>query len=134
MKKPFNARRKLGWLDAKKKPDDRTEFSGKVFQAILKDMQDKTIPLSRVLLTDPDEVGLRVIIRSAGTIAFHVSYTVDGSTPLLKIGSYPDMSIDEARELTRTIRYLASQGIDPQVGLHERLIRELKEKGTKWRP
>ena len=48
-----------------------------------------------------------------------------------KLGDHPDMSIAEARQLTRTVQTLAAIGIDPQEGLHERLIRELKAKGTK---
>jgi hypothetical protein len=32
------------------------------------------------------------------------------------------------------VRALAEMGIDPQEGLHERLIRELQKEGTNWRP
>jgi hypothetical protein len=36
--------------------------------------------------------------------------------------------------IARTVQALAEQGIDAQAGLHERLIRELKAKGIRWRP
>lgn len=44
------------------------------------------------------------------------------------------MKISEARVLAKTVRLLAARGIDVQAGLHERLVRELTEKGEKWRP
>jgi hypothetical protein len=53
---------------------------------------------------------------------------------VLKIGDWPGTSIEQARTLARTVKALGVAGIDPQVGLHERLIRELTERGTDWRP
>lgn len=53
---------------------------------------------------------------------------------MLKVGELPGSTVADARALTRTIRAIAAEGIDVQDGLHERLLRELREKGDKWRP
>ena len=44
------------------------------------------------------------------------------------------MTVNEACDQAKTVCALADMGIDPQEGLHERLIKELREKGTAWRP
>jgi hypothetical protein len=87
-------------------------------------------------LTVSDDVvpGLRAIVRKSGEISLHVSYTIGESRPYLLLGHMPDITIAEARELARTVLALAEKGIDPAEGLHARLIRELRAKGTRWRP
>ncbi len=112
----------------------RLQFSPKVFEALAQDLSSGRVPLPRVTITDPMTVGLRAIIRNTGLVSFHVHYEIGDSRPFMKIGDHPQMTVNEARELTRTIRGLADMGIDVQEGLHDRLIRELKEKGMKWRP
>lgn len=112
----------------------RVEFNANLLERIATDLQTKRIPLPRITVSDEVQPGLRAIMRDTGLISFHVSYDVDGTRPFLKIGDHPAMKIDEARELAKTIRALADMGIDPTLGLHERLIRELQAKGTRWRP
>lgn len=85
-------------------------------------------------MSDNVVTGLQCMVRKTGLISYHVGYSYDGSRPVLKLGNHPEMTVAEARELAKTVRALADMGIDPQEGLHERLIRELKAKGTKWRP
>jgi len=110
------------------------------FRQLASDLSEGRIPLGRVTLSDdpkedPNAVsGLRAIIRGSGLISFHVQYEIEGSRPYLKLGDAEHMNLKEARELARTVRGLADMGIDVQAGLHERLVRELKEKGMKWRP
>lgn len=116
------------------KPKNTSKFSVATFKNILDDLQSGRMPLDKVTLVDDVQVGLRAIMRKAGTIAFHVHYEFKDSRPLLKIGEHPDMSIDEARALAKTIVQLGKQGIDVQEGLHNRLMRELKKEGTNWRP
>jgi hypothetical protein len=36
--------------------------------------------------------------------------------------------------LTKTIRQLGDKGVDPQEGMQARLLREIREKGTAWKP
>jgi Arm DNA-binding domain len=87
-----------------------------------------------VTMTDPETTGLMVMIRNTGSISFHAHYHCKGRRPLLKLGNHPEMTIAQARELTKTVIALGEKGIDPTEGLHERLIRELLVKGTRWRP
>lgn len=115
-------------------PKAQNKFTVEVMEALVDDLKSKRIPLDRLTITDDMVPSLRAVIRNSGAISFHVHYDIAGSRPFLKLGSHPEMSIKEARELARTVIALAERGIDPAEGLHERLIRELKEKGTKWRP
>jgi hypothetical protein len=116
------------------------KFNMETFQKLAADLSAGRIPLDRVTLSDdpredPNAVGgLRAIIRGSGLISWHVQYEIEGSRPYLKLGDAEHMNLKEARELARTVRGLADMGIDVQAGLHERLVRELKEKGMKWRP
>jgi hypothetical protein len=88
----------------------------------------------KLTFTDDMQPGLRAIVRNTGTVTFHAHYDFDGSRPMLKVGDLGETIVQEARTLTKTIRALADQGIDVQRGLHERLLRELKAQGAKWRP
>ena len=114
--------------------DVKPKFTNETLEKLADDLQKKRVPLDRVTISDEMQVGLRAIIRNTGGITFHASYDIGGGRPYLKLGTYPEMTIKEARELTKTVRYLADMGIDPQEGLHDRLVRQLKEKGTRWRP
>ncbi len=115
-------------------PPIKNKFTVATLEALADDLQKGRIPLPRVTITDSLQAGLRAIIRNTGNISFHVNYEVGESRPYLKLGDHPDMTIAEARSLARTVRSLADLGIDPTEGLHTRLIRELRDKGTKWRP
>lgn len=115
-------------------PVVNSKFSADTFERLARDLQSGNVPLDRVTVTDDMQPGLRAIIRNTGLVSFHVNYDVEGARPYLKIGDHPEMSVDEARRVAKTVRGLAEMGIDPQEGLHRRLIRELQEKGTKWRP
>jgi hypothetical protein len=88
-----------------------------------------------IRISDGDCPGLRIMIRKGGGYTFHAQYRVAGRNrrPMIMLGSPPEMSLDEARDLTRTIIELARKGIDVADGLHKRLMRELKAQGTAWR-
>jgi hypothetical protein len=128
------------FLSARRKPTvpapkaDRPEFSGSLFKRLLRDLEKHKGTIDRVTVSDDVVTGLQAIIRKTGLISFHCGYSFRGSRPVLKLGNFPDMSVAQARELAKTVRALADMGIDPQEGLHERLIKELREKGTAWRP
>ncbi len=116
-------------------PKRKVSFSGDIFDGLADDIKSGRIPLERVTVSDDMQMGLRAIIRNTGLISFHVQYpNTDGTRPYLKLGEHPAMSVKEARELAKTVIALAARGIDVQAGLHERLVRELKEKGERWRP
>lgn len=115
----------------------QSKFSEETINALRDDLVYQKIPLAQVVISDEDQPGLRAIIRSSGTVTFNVQYSVAGEKnyrPQIKIGDYPDMNVYRARGLARTIVELGRRGIDPQAGLHDRLIRELEEKGVSWLP
>jgi len=129
---------------AKRKPlraGAESKFEPETLKALAKDLQSGRIPMERVTVSDDMVTGLRAMVTKDGGISFHASYHFGDARPFLKLGNFhvspkdPDyISIQDARELTKTIKALADKGIDPQQGLHTRLIRELKRDGTSWRP
>jgi hypothetical protein len=120
----------------------RSKFTPETLQALRNDVVTGRIPLAKVSISDDIQDGLRALIRKTGLITFHAHYTVGDERPYIKVGHYPmeddkkagQATIDDARQVTKTIRSLGDMGIDVQLGLHERLLRELRNKGTKWRP
>jgi len=131
MNAAHSARRKPGKFVV---PKSENKFTVAILEALADDLQKGRIPLDRVTVTDSMQVGLRAIIRNTGGISFHVNYEVGDERPYLKLGEHPDMTIAEARHLAKVVRSLGDLGINPTEGLHSRLIRELQEKGVKWRP
>lgn len=116
-----------------------TKFTQERLEAFAKDLKSQRVPLERQQISDDMVVGLRAMCHRSGLIAYHVSYYVGDKRPFAKIGEgnkdSPDyISIEEAREVAKTIKALGDKGIDVQDGLMRRLVKELKEKGTAWRP
>lgn len=109
------------------------DFNVKTLKALQTDLDTGRIPLERIVLSDPIQIGLRAIVRKAG-VTLHAHYEVGGARPMIKLGEIDEISIEEARKLTAVIRDLGLRGIDVQEGMHERLIRELRKEGAKWRP
>jgi hypothetical protein len=115
-----------------------TKFTAERLRAFSKDLQSQRVPLERQQISDDMVVGLRAMCHKSGLIAFHVSYYVGDKRPFMRIGTFnegdPDfISIEDAREVAKTIKALGEKGIDVQDGLQRRLVRELREKGTNWR-
>lgn len=110
-----------------------SRFSNETIDALIDDLKTQRVPLDRISITDEQQPGLRAIIRKTGEVTLHMQYFVRDSRPSLLLGHYPKMTIAEARELARTVEHLADKGIDVQDGLHDRLIRELKQQGVNWR-
>lgn len=120
-------------------PAEKSKITEAMLFATAKELESGKIPLERMRYTDDLVVGLRVVVNRTTTITFHVSYEVGDERQYLILGSLNKdredyMTLDEARELAKTVKALAAKGIDPQDGLHRRLMRELREKGTSWRP
>jgi hypothetical protein len=120
---------------------ESSHFTPTTFEGLLKDLQSGRVPLKHVTVTDDVQAGLRAKIRKTGGITFHVSYNApdeddedSAARPFLLVGRHPETSVAKARARAETVRQLAELGIDPKKGLHDRLLRELDEKGTKWRP
>lgn len=120
----------------------KDSFSISTFEKLADDLNVGRLPLSKVIISDNIVTGLRAIIRKTGSISYHVTYEIGGSRPFLKLGEHrphqphhpSHLTLNDARELAKVVQTLARRGIDPQEGLHDRLVRELKAKGTAWRP
>lgn len=119
--------------------DPSSKFTEERLWAFSRDLQTQRLPLERQQISDDMQIGLRAVVHKSGRIAFHVSYNVGDKRPFMFIGTFDDpedpdfISIEDARHLAKTIRALGDKGIDVQSGLHRRLIKELKDKGTSWR-
>jgi hypothetical protein len=118
---------------------EQSIFTEATLASLAKDLKSRRLPLDRQVISDDLVTGLRAVIRKDGGVTYHASYHLGDERPFLKLGVMdpkdPEhISLEDARELTKTIKALADKGIDPQDGLHRRLIKELKEKGTRWRP
>lgn len=115
-----------------------TKFTPEQLELYSRHLKTGHLPLERFTMSDDVVTGLRAVLHKSGRIAFHASYYVGEKRPFMLIGTFnkgdPDyITIEEARNLTRTIKALGDKGIDPQSGLQRRLIRELKRDGTNWR-
>lgn len=120
-------------------PAEKSKITTDMLFATAEELNSGKIPLERMRYADDRVVGLRMVVNATKTITFHVAYECGDARQYLLLGSLnkdrPDyITLDEARELAKTVKVLAAKGIDPQDGLHKRLMRELKEKGTAWRP
>jgi hypothetical protein len=118
-----------------------SKFTIETLQALAKDLSTGRLPLERTTVSDDRVIGLRAMVMKNGNITFHASYHFGDKRPFMLLGQPIDkkaddyVSLEDARELTKTIKYLAEEiGVDPQDGLQKRLIRELKTEGTSWRP
>lgn len=60
-----------------------------------------------------DEKGLLLLIAPAGGKWWRLRYRFDGKEKMLSLGTYPDVSLAEARERRDDARKLLAQGIDP---------------------
>ena len=118
------------------------------FEGLVEDLQSGRNPVQRIVLTDTEGNGLRVIIRRTGVITYHCHYfapdapegvelddnETGGGRPLIKIGTYPGTPIKVVRERAKIVTDLAANGIDVRWGGHARLMRELDSRGVKWKP
>ena len=60
-----------------------------------------------------DSGGLFVIVTPAGGKWFRLRYSFDGKEKLISLGTYPDVSLKDARERRDAARKLLANGIDP---------------------
>lgn len=106
-------------------------FNLETFKRLVEDMKSKRIPRSRMTMTRDS---LMVLMRDTGEISFHAIYTVGNKRSSILLGEHPDMTLDRATKVAKSIYTLGQMGIDPQEGLHARLVREIESQGAKWRP
>lgn len=150
--------KKVRWIPGKRTPQERRDTSIDFEEAVktgrfedyAKMMQNGILPRTKFQVTDTEGNGLRALIRISGSVSYHCHWLIAGgamhvdgdiedtddelkSRPHLTIGHYPSTPVKEVRELAATIYKLGQMGVDVRLGLHYRLLRELKAKGIKWR-
>lgn len=113
-----------------KKTNDRY-FNLETFHRLVEDMRSGRIPKAKMTMTEDN---LLVLLRNTGEISFHAIYTVGEKRSSLLIGEHPGMSLDRARRIADNVRAIAARGVDPQEGLHKRLISEIEAQGARWKP
>ena len=118
-------------------PSNPARFNVITLQKIADDLAKGKLKILHNKLDVADDIqpGLKANVYKSGYWSYLVEYKVQGrdGRPHLTIGKHPQMSITEARELAKTIKYLGSKGLDVQDGLMDRLIAELKRDGVQWR-
>lgn len=88
---------------------------------------------ARPQITDGMTPNLRARFEGERT-AFYAHYFIGKERKQQLIGHFPEMSITQARRVFRIIEDLAVRGINIQDGLIPRVVKELEQHGTDWRP
>ncbi|WP_352287705.1 tyrosine-type recombinase/integrase [Psychrobacter sp. GW64-MNA-CIBAN-0177] len=61
-----------------------------------------------------DQYGLQLLVRNTGTKSWISAYRFDGKQTRITLGTYPIMSLAEARQANTEIKALLADGIDPK--------------------
>ena len=61
-----------------------------------------------------DQYGLQLLVRSTGTKSWISAYRFDGKQTRMSLGTYPIMSLSEARQANTEIKALLAEGVDPK--------------------
>lgn len=68
---------------------------------------------ARIYAYDDDEPGLCLCVTSSGAKVFYLYRKIDGRPERIRLGSFPDISIDEARDGARVRKGKIALGINP---------------------
>ncbi|MGB8077251.1 MAG: Arm DNA-binding domain-containing protein, partial [Gallionella sp.] len=60
-----------------------------------------------------DGGGLNLLLHPNGSKYFQFRYTLHGKEKTSQLGTYPDMSLSDARQAAKTARNLVAAGLDP---------------------
>lgn len=120
-------------------PAEKSKFDATTLLAVAKDLKEGRLPLERVRISDDMVVGLRAVVNKSSLVTLHVSYEVGDDRPFWKLGDVnkdsPEyISIEDARELAKTVKALGLRGINVEEASRKRLIKELQRDGVAWRP
>ncbi|GAB4270735.1 MAG: hypothetical protein Kow0029_07780 [Candidatus Rifleibacteriota bacterium] len=78
-----------------------------------------------------DGEGLCLLVKANGSKLWRFRYRYDGKPKELALGSFKDVSLQQARELTRKARELIASGVDPADDKKEvQLQRKIAESNT----
>jgi hypothetical protein len=107
---------------------------------MLTDRQVKNLPATRQPYRkrdnspDPGLRGFGVQVSATGTKTFYVEYSFSGRRGhFYRLGTYPGMSLADARNRCREIRKLVDDGIDPKAELERRRLAEVEEREAQGR-
>jgi hypothetical protein len=92
----------------------------------------RTAKGAAVPLTLTDGGGLSLYVPPAGAKVWRYRFRLAGKQQILTIGSYPDLSLEQARFAHRAARWLVSRGIQPlhhiEAEIEQQRIMQRKEK------
>jgi hypothetical protein len=80
-----------------------------------------------------DGYGLYILVTPTGSKLWRFNYRFEGAQKSLSFGSYPDVSMDEARTMRNDAQQMLKEGIDPSVVRKELLAEEKTERNTSYR-
>lgn len=76
-------------------------------------------------ISDSEVRGFRVVVSKSGTRRFVAAYRVHGRSSMKALGTFPTLTVQEAREMAREVLRKVRVGIDPHVA--EKAARETEE-------
>ncbi len=80
---------------------------------MLNDRQIKNAKPKEKAYKLPDNGGLFLLVTPAGGKLFRLKYRIDGKEKLLSIGKYPEISLQEARQIAEQAKSMRANGLDP---------------------
>jgi hypothetical protein len=95
----------------------------------LKAMEIKAFLPSDKPYRKPDGQGMYLEIRLSGSKLWFLKYRIDGKEKRLGLGSFPDMSLAEARIVRDKARTAIQAGRDP---LHDRKMTKIERRMGGW--
>lgn len=84
-------------------------------------------------LFDGVETGLHVLIQPNGTKTFRLKIQIDGKDRRLTLGTFPDMSLAEAREKAVKLKKQVKQGVDPTAPIVVNTFERVADRFIKWK-
>ncbi len=79
------------------------------------------------------ETGLHLLVQPNGTKTFRLKIQIDGKDRRLTLGSFPDMSLAEAREEASKTKKQVKQGIDPTATIVVNTFERVANKFIEWK-
>lgn len=86
-----------------------------------------------ITIFDGVETGLHVLVQPNGTKIFRLKIKIDGKDRRLTLGSFPDMSLAEARIEASRNKKQVNRGIDPTVPIVVNTFANVAEKFIVWK-
>jgi len=87
----------------------------------------------RFTLFDGLESGLHLLVLPSGKKTFRLKVKIDGKDRRLTLGTYPEISLAEAREEANKIKKLVKQGIDPTRAVVVNTFESVANKFIEWK-